>query len=63
MLWGGVDLCACMMDPDLNRRHVVVLQASLVQYIGIRYLAFSSIIGSVVAAAVLVPELMSGWSS
>jgi hypothetical protein len=51
------------LNPHLNGRQCFVVQASLVQYIGMRYLAFSSIIGSVVAAAVLVPELMSGWSS
>lgn len=51
------------LNPHLNRRQWFVVQASLVQYIGMRYLAFSTIIGSVVAAAVLVPELMSGWSS
>jgi hypothetical protein len=64
MLWGSVDArLACMMKYHLDRRNFVVMQASLVQSIGMRYLAFSSIIGSVVAAAVLVPELISGWSS
>ena len=59
----GVMLIHILRASQLSRRRFVVVQASLVQYIGMRYLVFSSIIGSVVAAAVLVPELMSGWSS
>ena len=59
----GEMLIHILRASQLSRRRFVVVQASLAQYIGMRYLVFSSIIGSVVAAAVLVPELMSGWSS